>query len=344
MGGPSGHPVHPLVLTTHRLHLINRGCACRQASTALGQRPLAWPRPRQHAGVPSNPQTHGDPFVVTSAGAGSLTRAACRTQRFRQPSRALRIPVVCPDTLLTRCRAIELVSRADAVLWGPTAAELLGLPIPYRLEAAPVHVLVPEGLPRPRRSGVVARQADIVPDEVITLVGLHVTSPARTFTDLAQYLSLPDLVALGDAAMRQHAVGASELLGVLNRRLRYPGKVRARQAIPLLDPRSESPQESRLRVHIVQDGLPVPEPNLVITDSLGQFLARGDLGYRRWRIVIEYDGACHDLPERRRADATRRTLLREHGWYVVEVIAEDLRHPQRAIGKVRRALQVRGAI
>lgn len=294
--------------------------------------------------MPSDMQPQRDPFVVTSSGFGPLTREACRTQGFSQPSRGLRIPDTCPDTLLTRCRAIDLVSRADAVLWGPTAAELLGLPIPYRLQDAPIHVLVPEGLPRPRRNGVVARQADIVADEVLTLAGLQVTSPARTFTDLAQHLSLPDLVAMGDAAMRHHGSSAPELQRVLDRRLRYPGKVRARQAIPLLDPRSESPQESRLRVHIVQDGLPTPEPNLVITDSLGQFLARGDLGYRRWRIVIEYDGAFHDLPERRRADATRRTLLREHGWYVVEVIAEDLRYPQRAIGKVRRALQTRGAI
>ncbi len=162
--------------------------------------------------------------------------------------------------------------------------------------------------------------------------------------DLAPLLALPDLVAVGDVVMRTHGVTHAQLTRVLRRRLRYPGKVRARKAIPMLDPRAESPQESRLRVHVVEDGLPCPEVNAIITDEYGGFIARGDLVYEQWRIVIEYDGADHDDPARRMADATRRTLLRELGWYVVEVVASDLRHPQRARAKVRAALRARGAL
>ncbi len=239
---------------------------------------------------------------------------------------------------------MALASRDDAVLWGPTAAHLLDLPIPYRLSDGDVHVLVPAGLPRPRRSGVVTRQADITADETTVAEGLRLTSPARTFMDLAAYLCLPDLVAVGDAVMRTHGVTQAEMARVHGRRLRYPGKVLARRAIPLLDPRAESPQESRLRIQIVEDGLPCPEVNVLITDACGGFIARGDLVYEEWRIVIEYDGAAHGEPSRRMADATRRTLLRELGWYVVEIVATDLRHPQRARAKVRAALRARGAL
>ena len=284
------------------------------------------------------------PFVVSATGHVELSRSACRSLRFRQPSRALRIPNALDDSVGTRAEAIRLVSRDDAVLWGPTAAELLGLPVPFRLEDADIHVLVPAGRPRPRRAGVRPRQADIVPTEILTLSGLRLTSPARTFVDLAAFMCLPDVVAVGDVAMRRYGVTTAELTLVMRRRLRYPGKVRARQAIPLLNPRAESPPESRLRVHIVEDGLPQPQVNLVIRDRYGCFLARCDLAYEEWLLAIEYDGAVHATPERRRADATRRTRLREAGWWIVEVVDEDLRNPQRAVAKVRAALLALGAI
>lgn len=179
--------------------------------------------------------------------------------------------------------------------------------------------------------------------ETARVDGVRLTSPARTFIDLAAMLSLPDLVAVGDAAVRGYDVPIDEFVMVLNRRLRYRGKVLARRAVPLLDGRAESPPESRLRVHLVEDGLPTPEVNAVITDEDGQFLARCDLVYRRWGVVVEYDGEVHASRRVRHSDAARRTLLREHGWHVVEIVADDLRFPERAVGKVRRALSLAGA-
>ncbi len=293
---------------------------------------------------PSADRVAGGPFVVSRDGSAGLSRDECRSKAFRRPSRSLRIPAVLPDDHEIHCRAVDLVSRADAVLWGPSAALLMGLPLPYRLEGLTVHVLVPEKVPRPRRAGVRARQADIIAAETHEVRGLRLTSPARTFVDLAAFMGLPSLVAVGDAVLRDWRCPPEEIESVIRRRLRYGGKVRARQALPLLDPRSESPQESRLRVHIIEDGLPAPSVNMVIRDELGEFIARVDLGYEKWRIVIEYDGQVHATRERRHKDATRRTLLREHGYYVVEVVADDLLFPERAIGKVRRALRARGAI
>ena len=243
-----------------------------------------------------------------------------------------------------RIRAVSLASRGDALFCGPSAATLLCLPIPFRLEVGPVWVMVPKGSPRPRRRDVHARQADVVESELVDVCGVRATSPARTFVDLAAHLSIADLAAVGDAAMRQWGVSSLHLNSVIGRRLRYNGKVKARYVAPLLNSRAESAQESRMRIIIVGDSLPDPAVNLVIVDDSGQFLARCDLGYEEWRIAIEYDGAVHAGEARRRADATRRTLLREHGWYVVEVIADDICYPQRAIAKVRAALRSRGAV
>jgi hypothetical protein len=287
---------------------------------------------------PPHPNLPREPFQVDSEGTTILSRASTRSASLRSPSRGLRIPQGLPDDMVTRAQAVALASRDDAVLWGSTAAVLLHLPVPYRLEAANVHVLVPEGRPRPRRRGVRARQADITPDEIVTVDQLSVTSPARTYADLAGLLGVPDLVAVGDVVLRDHRVSHEALLALVERRVRYTGKVRARETINLLNPRSRSPQESRLRAHVHGAGLPRPEVNGVITDDHGGFLACCDLVFRRQRVVVEYDGAVHDAPARRRSDATRRTLLREHGWYVVEVVDTDLQVPSRAIAKIRTAL------
>jgi very-short-patch-repair endonuclease len=86
----------------------------------------------------------------------------------------------------------------------------------------------------------------------------------------------------------------------------------------------------------------VPVPNQRILDEHGGFVAIGDLVYDEWLIVIEYDGAHHRDPLRQAKDATRRTRLREIGFYVVELTADDVRWPERALGKIRAALLARG--
>jgi hypothetical protein len=40
-------------------------------------------------------------------------------------------------------------------------------------------------------------------------------------------------------------------------------------------------------------GCPSPEVNPVIKDSGGRFLGCGDLVYRRWWTIVEYDGEQH---------------------------------------------------
>lgn len=287
---------------------------------------------------PPHPELPNTPFLVTASGVGHLSRKSTRSVAVAQPTRGLRIPTAQVDDLLARCHGIDLLSRDDSCLWGPTAAFLLGLPIPYRLETMDVHVMVPEDTARMRRPGVVSRQADIIDTEIVRVHGMLVTSAARTYTDIAWHLALPDIVAVGDAVLRDHALSLEELARVVGRRLRYPGKVKARAALPLLNPRSWSPQESRLRCHIALAGLPDPEVNGVITDAAGNFLACCDLVFRDLRVVVEYDGAVHADPEQRRKDAARRSLLRQHGWWVVEIVDIDLRDPRRALARIAAAL------
>jgi very-short-patch-repair endonuclease len=79
--------------------------------------------------------------------------------------------------------------------------------------------------------------------------------------------------------------------------------------------------------------------NGVIVSAQGKFLARGDLVFRRERVVVEYDGEVHAPMAQRAKDAARRARLREHGWIIVEVVGTDMHHPELVIARVKGALR-----
>ena len=89
-------------------------------------------------------------------------------------------------------------------------------------------------------------------------------------------------------------------------------------------------------------GLPRPEVNGQITDEWGNFLAEGDLVFRRERVIVEYDGDVHAPMRQRAKDAARRAMLQEHGWIVIEIVGPDMYYPERVVARVRAAL-VEGA-
>lgn len=284
--------------------------------------------------------TDAHPFLVTHDGGGSVTRGESRHARFVLTSRGVRLPAGEADDVAARWLAAHLPLRSGIVLSHPTAAQLLGLPLPRALEDLTVaHVTTPRGASRPRRRDLVSHHAQLPAEDVVHLWGLPITSPARTYVDMASLLDHADLVALGDVVMRRFNVSRETLLGVARQRLRFPGRGKALAAVAWLDPRAESPRESHLRVLLRQARLPLPEVNADIVDEQGRFLARGDLVFRRERVIVEYDGEVHASMEARAKDAARRARLREAGWIVVEIVGADMHDPARVIARVRAALR-----
>jgi hypothetical protein len=75
----------------------------------------------------------------------------------------------------------------------------------------PIHVTVPRDSPRPQRRGIIAHRSDLGTGDVIDLDGLRITSPWRTWADLAAGGSELDLVILADALRRRFGGGATRL-------------------------------------------------------------------------------------------------------------------------------------
>jgi hypothetical protein len=128
---------------------------------------------------------------------------------------------------------------------------------------------------------------------------------------------------------------ADELLGHGGLR----GVRQARELVALADGRAECPQESHLRLVVVDGGLPRPEPQLWVPDGTGRPAYRLDPGYREQKVGLEYDGRSHLDYARLAADRSRMNWLHARGWLMRYFTAHDLyRTPHLVVAIVRAAL------
>jgi hypothetical protein len=230
------------------------------------------------------------------------------------------LPEQQADDLHGRCLALVETSAPDSVIASITAGRIHGLWLPDKTNSK-IHVATatPEragrSMTRSQRPELVAHRYQLRAEDVVSIGGLLVTSPARTWRDLASALQLPDLVAAGDSALRL-GVTLEELVDVLQAGSRRHNAGRAQQALALLDARSRSRPESHLRVAISGPDMPRFEVNVAVNRSEGGWLAEPDLSLEEAHIALEYQGEDHAKLKRMRRDITRSVDMRRDEWAV----------------------------
>jgi hypothetical protein len=118
-----------------------------------------------------------------------------------------------------------------------------------------------------------------------------------------------------------------------------------RAALPMLEPRTDSPMETRVRLLIVRAGLPYPRVNVDVFDAHdGSWLARPDFCYPAVKVAIEYDGDHHRTDKYQwRDDILRKEDLEDRGWRVIVLTADDVFvRPHVTIERIRGLLISRG--
>jgi len=266
----------------------------------------------------------GRPF--TSAQAADLGIARKRLARLVARGEVRRLlddvyaDADAEDSTELRCQAVALVLPEGAVVCRRTAAWLHGTDLfgpRGELESLVVECLTPAPFGRVRRRGVRGYVGDLDMDDTQLLRGLPVTGVHRTGVDLARWLRRPHALAALDAMAHAGLVSQEGLLELASRYPGYRGIRQARELIGFIEPRTESPGESWLRLRILDAGFPRPEAQIVIEHG-GREIYRLDLGYPDLRLGLEYDGLeFHDDPVDRAHDASRRDdLWRRFGWTV----------------------------
>ena len=235
---------------------------------------------------------------------GLLTRGVLTGPRFRRvfPDVYVRADVEL-DLALRSVAALVLVGD-EGVLGGYSAAEVLGASC-APLEA-PAEVIVPGRRRAP--PGLLVREAPVPSDERWRVDGVMVTSPLRTALDLACRGSLVEAVVAVDALAHAFAFTPRDVLRCAYDHPGRRGVARLPEVIRMAHPDAESPMETRIRLAIVLDGLPVPQLQVPV----GPY--RLDMAYRDLVLAVEYDGREHLDQRRALRGLDRQAYLTAAGW------------------------------
>jgi hypothetical protein len=266
---------------------------------------------------PLPPALAARPFRASSAG---LPRSRLRASDLAAPFRDVRLPAGLADDLRARCAALSTVLDADACFSHRTAALLLGIPLPESGDDR-LHVTVPAPRRAPRIRGVVGHRSLSVERMRIPL-GVWVTTPGRTICDLAPVLDRVALVAAVDHLLR--ARSADDLVRAIGAHP-HPQARRLENALAEARPGVDSPQETALRLAILDAGFPEPAVTEYVHSTRGFIVAKTDLSYPRYRVALEYEGDHHRTDRRQwQRDIARYRELEALGWLALRVTAADL--------------------
>ncbi|MDP3209265.1 MAG: hypothetical protein Q8M65_08955, partial [Rhodoglobus sp.] len=200
---------------------------------------------RSHQPLP--PGFTREPFTYGRARAAGVSAGRLRASDIQAPFRGVRHPSPNSLALHDRCAAFQVGMPRRAFFNSVTAARLMSLPLPLRLERdSRLHVATPSPGRGLAARGIVGHKVQTQSDELRVWNGLRISGPERTFCELTSILSLSELVAVGDFLIhwRTPMCSMDDLFAAAER---YPGRrgaARLREAVGLLDARSESPQES----------------------------------------------------------------------------------------------------
>lgn len=208
--------------------------------------------------------------------AGRLTRGALR-YNFRRLYPDIYLPVTAQPSLSDRTIGASLWSRGAGVIAGRAAAALHG--VPWVDDSMPIEMI--RRCPRPPR-GIIVRNEAIAADEVTSIEGIPVTTPARTAFDLARHLPRAPAVGYLDALARVTGVGIGDVLRLAGR---YPASRWWRHAVEtvgLMDGRADSPQATSVRLLLRKHWSTVPDVHVRL--GTGFFV---DIGYRGPKVALD---------------------------------------------------------
>jgi hypothetical protein len=265
---------------------------------------------------------------------GRVTRQDLRA-RYVKLHRNVYAPVALELTPFDRAVAAWLWARGEAILVGGSAAAVLGarwLPSDEPAELARAR--------RQKTSGIVIHTGVVAEDEQRISRGMRCTTPARTAYDLGRRLTGETAIVRVDALLNATKATVEQVGSIAKR---YPGARGMRQlrtTLTHVDGGAESPQETRLRLLLVESGLPRPVTQIPVKNVYGRVVRRIDMGYPDCMVGVEYDGEQHFTnPSDYANDIERLEFLSDMGWTIVRVSARQLRFERRQIvNRVRTAL------
>jgi hypothetical protein len=252
---------------------------------------------------------------------------------------------VHPDVYLQRNHRASLLDHARAAwLWTGRRGIVAGLAAArlHGVRAIPDSVDI-ELISRPARPqpGIVVRQERIADDEVTNFGEMAITSRARTALDLARRLPRDDAVPILDEIIGRGAV-VDEVLELAKRYPRARGLPQALLTLPQVDGGTRCPEESLLRLALLDAGFPRPRTRIVLGDRLGG--TELGMGWDDVKVGLSFEREPTEAsavnPYGILQDVMHEDTVARLGWMELRVVAGHTRYS--VIHRVRAAFKSRG--
>lgn len=152
--------------------------------------------------------------------------------------------------------------------------------------------------------------------------------PLVAWEQMAEWLTLDELVVLGDAMMRRQRNfipdGVRGFERILEADRHFRGRKACLKALPLLRCGTDSSQETRLRLLMEKHGLTGAVVNMKTLDPLSGKVSYFDIAYPQHGFALEYHGRQHGLHETWTRDIDKVRFLFRQNMYVFGVKADDM--------------------
>ncbi len=167
-------------------------------------------------------------------------------------------------------------------------------------------------------------------------------SVAAAYLSYCAHARVIDAIKVGDWLLHHGHTDRDEIRALALSGLWRHGADEAIWVLDHLDSRSRSLMESETRAILAAGGLPAPEVNVAV-DVHENVQVIGDLVYRDWHTVVEYEGSHHQEDRSQyNADLDRYALMRAARVSYVQVTKERIARPKTLVGEVFRTLLARG--
>lgn len=189
-----------------------------------------------------------------------------------------------------------------------------------------VELLVPHGAWTGTRTGTRHRAGNLASTEVWQLRA-PVTSPLRTWLDIARTHDFADAICSGDAALRSKLFTVEELDTALPR-TDIRGGLRVHRASRQLNMLRESALESLSWVKFLDWDVKLPTCQFQVSDRSGRFIARVDFCWEDEMVIGEADGRIkYTSKGSLYEEKLREDRLRELGFEVIRWGWSDAQGP-----------------
>ena len=247
-------------------------------------------------------------------------------------------------------RAVLARAHPSTVLTHVSSAIEHGVPV-WGHDLTKVHTTRTDGRAGRKECDRVQHAGTMPTYHVEHVNGVPVSLATRCAVEMTTISSVESALVTVDGLLHAGLTTTSGVRQFAHRTRLWPNSLRTTVVLRLVDRRHESALESRAAYFFYAQGLPRPEPQVVVLDESGSEFARVDFAWVTLGAFMELDGRIKYERFRREGETLEQFLMREKereericqltGWVCIRVTWAQLAAPQQLAGRIRRILDAR---